>query len=370
MIAVTIGVGPYYGEMARLAAERVRRFTGLPTRVLGDEEYRSEVDPRLAAAIGPMATCALKARLFELLPDFDDILYFDADLVFLAPWDPRSLGGSDRFVCVRDSWYLDFIQADAARLGVPAERYFNAGFFIASREAHAGVLAEVYRRFSEVHDKGHRLHDQSLFNLVVHERGVPVRFLDRRYNFVGWALDSEVARTLPTFAAHCVRQRIRSADKESTMAFLRGTMPMPAHALRAIDAAVAAELVARTARFGRVGEPGHPIALREDFTIGGWSADVAFWYPLVGPNGTTLALCSRDFIVCELARGVDGRWRGRFPRLHAPPGTPTSLAGAHWRPPGPLGRALRQARRSAQAVLRRPLSEALSGRKVELVPEG
>jgi len=174
MIAVTIGVGPFYGEMARLAAERVRTFTGLPTLILGDEAYRSHVDARHIAAIGPMASTALKTRLFELCPDYDDILYFDADLVFLAPWDPRAFAGTERFVCVRDSWYLDFIQAEAARLGVPCERYFNAGFFIASREAHAGILAESYRRFAECYERGYGLFDQGLLNLVFHEHGLPL----------------------------------------------------------------------------------------------------------------------------------------------------------------------------------------------------
>jgi len=190
--------------------------------------------------------------------------------------------------------------------------------------------------------------------------------LDRRYNFIGWALDSEVAREVSAFAAHCIRRRVRSSDKESTMAFLSGALPLPDQAPRAIDSDVAAELRAINACFGPVGEPGQCIELREDFTIGGWSADVAFWYPLKGPAGTTLALCGRDFFVCELARERDGVWRGRFPALHAPPGDAPKIATADWTRPRPLVRLMRQARRAAQALLRRPSLERLAGRAVEL----
>lgn len=371
MIAVTIGVGPYYAEMARLAAERVRRFTGLPTRVLGDAEYRAHVDPALAARIGPIASCLLKTKLFELCPGYDDVLYFDADLVSLAPWDPRALGGTERFVCVRDSWYLDFIQADASALGMPVERYFNAGFFIASREAHAAPLEVVHRRLPEIQGRGARFFDQSALNLVFHELDVPMRFLDRRYNFLGWALDTEASRVVPALMAHCVRRHVRNADKDSTMQALRGTLPLPPSRARTIDSAIAAELADTVVRLRVPGRPEVPIELRADFTVGlGWTADAPFWMPFTGTRGPELTFLARDHVVCTLRRGVDGVWRGVFPMGHtAPGGARPALAGADWARPTTPQRLARLARRIAPAALRAPLARSLLGRAVELRAE-
>src|SRR5205085_829647 len=98
MIAVTIGIGPVYAEMAERAAERVRAHTGLPTYVLGQAEFERWIPARHIAQWGPLACMALKFHLFDIFPETDDVLYFDADLVFLRPWDPRAFAGSSRFL--------------------------------------------------------------------------------------------------------------------------------------------------------------------------------------------------------------------------------------------------------------------------------
>lgn len=91
MIAVTIGVGEKWRRLAGLAAESVREQAGLETRILGEEEMRAmEVEePHY-----------LKFHLFNLLPDATDILFFDADTIFLRPWNPQAWEGRREWIAV------------------------------------------------------------------------------------------------------------------------------------------------------------------------------------------------------------------------------------------------------------------------------
>ena len=122
-LAVTIGVGPVWRLMAELVSESVRRRTGLETRILGEEA---------------MAQCRvssphfLKLRLFELLPEAEHILYFDADTIFLQQWDPRIFAGRGEFICVLDRAEDEAIRREAHMVDLPADMYFHAGLFIAN----------------------------------------------------------------------------------------------------------------------------------------------------------------------------------------------------------------------------------------------
>lgn len=130
-LAVTIGVGPVWRVMAELAAESVRRRTGLETRILGEEA---------------MARCRmssphfLKMRLFEEFPEAEHILYFDADMIFLQQWDPRVFAGRGEFICVRDRADDGNVQGEAQLAELPEDMYFNSGLFLANRTHHAAML--------------------------------------------------------------------------------------------------------------------------------------------------------------------------------------------------------------------------------------
>ena len=130
-LAVTIGVGPVWRRMAELAAESVRRRTGLETRVLGEEAMaQSHVS----------SPHFLKLRLFELFPEAEHILYFDADTIFLQQWDPRVFAGRGEFICVRDRADEENVRREAQLASLPSNMYFNSGFFIANRTHHAAML--------------------------------------------------------------------------------------------------------------------------------------------------------------------------------------------------------------------------------------
>jgi hypothetical protein len=373
MLAVTIGVGAGYVEMARLAAARVEALCGLPTRILGEVEMRAVLPARLLERYGPSASMFLKLHVFDLVSD-DDILYFDADLVFLRPWSPRDLAGSAAFIAVRDLWYLDFIRHEAALADVEPDAYFNTGLFIASRHHHAEALRETAARVDQVHDLGLGLTEQTLTNRVLYGLGVPVRFLDRRCNFVGYWTRGTAARMLASFAAHAPRASLRAgSSKDGTLAALAS--PLGGDPARGphlpVDEEVSRRLAGRIYRFRREGEAGCAVELRDDHTIGlSWSEDAAYWYPLRGPMGTSLYLFSRDHATATLVPGPGGLWRGRVSLLDALPGEGRGSEPppdtAPW-PGKPLGRRLLgQARRSAKA-LARPLAPSI-GSAVTLGP--
>ena len=169
-LAVTIGVGPVWRLMAELAAESVRRRTGLETRILGEEAMRK---------YEAKAPIYLKSRLFEEFPEAEHILYFDADMVFCQEWDPREFAGRRELVCVRDRWDHGVVQRDAGFIGFRPDEYFNAGFFLANRTHHA-VLLERSRWEQERY--GTDLYEQTDLNSARHLLSIPALFLPKTYN--------------------------------------------------------------------------------------------------------------------------------------------------------------------------------------------
>ena len=131
MIAVTIGVGDKWREIAECSTDSVRERTGLETRVLGEEAM---------AKYGFVQPHWLKFRLFEEFPEAETILYFDADTIFLQEWDPRVFARRSEFICVRDRDEYENIRSESRLIDVPANMYFNGGFFIANRTHHAALL--------------------------------------------------------------------------------------------------------------------------------------------------------------------------------------------------------------------------------------
>jgi len=193
-LAVTIGVGPVWRSMAELAAESVRRRTGLETRIL-DEEAMGKYQAK--------APIYLKSRLFEEFPEAEHILFFDADMVFCQEWDPREFAGRPELVCVRDRADYDVVQRDADLIGFRPEEYFNAGFFLANRTHHA-VLFERSRWEQDRYGTG--LHEQTDLNSARHLLGIPALFLPKAYNHLDFDL-------LPD-ASHVVCGHFFALEKE------------------------------------------------------------------------------------------------------------------------------------------------------------
>ena len=172
VIAVTIGVGEKYGLLAELAAESCRRRTGLAVHVLGVEAMQRHGVPH---------PHHLKFRLFQEFPAAETILYFDADMIFLQPFDPRPYANLRELVCVGDLWDRDWITQDAQRVGLAPKEYFNSGFLILNRTHHRKMLETAESLLATLKSP---FKDQTVLNAARVQLGIPARWLGKEYNYL------------------------------------------------------------------------------------------------------------------------------------------------------------------------------------------
>lgn len=292
MLGITVGTGRFK-EMALHAAARVNAMTGLPVRVLGEQEL---------AASGLPDPKYLRFRLFDWTND-DDVMYFDADMVCLTPWNPVAFRDPLAVVAVRDIM-SPAILADAASLGISASDYFNAGLFIVHRSRHLHWLRASEHRLLNCPDL--RFFDQSALNMVRSELHLPLRLLDRRFNWVRFG-EGGLCNRLPVFMAH----RLLPDDDATTLAFYANRYSPPLHHDIIINDAATASLAGTHFTYGHDDSPMLSLFLRSDGTIApiGNPVDVQYWFIQTRACKLVLTLTSQTDIVEELYHSPDGSWR-------------------------------------------------------------
>ena len=170
LVGVTIGCGPRFAAMARLASREWTRRTGRPGYVLGAPEQER---------MGLSTPHRLKFDVFHLLDSsVDAVAFFDADMVFLEDFDPEELLGDDGFAAVRDLHREPWIVADAARAGVPPQHYFNSGFFLIERR-RVDLLALAATLTAHLRTE---FRDQTHLNAAANLLGVATHYLPGRFN--------------------------------------------------------------------------------------------------------------------------------------------------------------------------------------------
>lgn len=137
----------------------------------------------------------VKFHLFDFA-SADSVLYFDADMVMLRPWDPTAYSESGDFLAVADQ----FIDLYPYERDVAWNQYVNSGLFIANRDNHAPVL-ELARRIWLDADPPFPMGDQSAINRAIHDRGQSVRLLGEEYNYQRYHLRHPVGGKEP-YVAH------------------------------------------------------------------------------------------------------------------------------------------------------------------------
>ncbi len=181
LLGLTIGCGERFGRMAALAAREFTRRTGVAARVLGEAEQH---------AAGVARPHHLKFDLFRFAGDVDAVVFFDADLVFLEPFDPASLVGRGAISAAADLADAPWIIDDAWRAGVRPDDYFNSGLLVVHREA-AHVLDDARSLLGTLRTP---FQDQTHLNAAVRRTGVNC-----------WRLP-------PTFNVHVDREHTASLD--------------------------------------------------------------------------------------------------------------------------------------------------------------
>ena len=289
--AVTIGVGEY-AEMAALAAKELTQRTGLPAVVLGDREF---------ADSGLEHPAFLKFRLFDLLAS-DDLLFFDADTVCLAGWDPSPLLGGEAIACVRDRT-VPVVLEESERWGVPPEEHFNTGLFVANRRHHAHWLRRaeaIRRRFPTV------LYDQLPLNAARRELGLPLRFLDRHYNWLGFGASS-LSHEAPVVMAH----RLAPGRHDLNVAYFKGQYELFEPLIR-LDEEAAAQVAGRAFAFYDSGGGRRVLRFREDGTISplAFPEEAGYWFVQSLHGRAALALASETTVLHRFVRVLSGAWVG------------------------------------------------------------
>ncbi|HXE53252.1 MAG TPA: glycosyltransferase [Tepidisphaeraceae bacterium] len=288
-VAVTIGVGPF-ADLARLAAREVRARTGLDTIVLGEKEL---------TASGLTDPTSLKFRLFDYV-SADNLLYFDADMVCLDTWDPSRYFGCAEIVAVRERM-VDSVLNEAAQWNVPPEDYFNSGLLICNRRAHRRWLAEAE---SLRHALPTAFRDQSPLNAARCRLNIPLKLLDRRFNWLGFG-SSSLSHDLPAIFAHkLVPGRIDLNAK-----FFEGQYELLSPRVT-LDPIEAERLEGR--EFVLTGTPIGPrkLQFRSDGTILPFTDPdgAGYWFVRTENARPVLALASETQICHEFIETLGGEW--------------------------------------------------------------
>jgi len=86
-----------------------------------------------------------KCRLWDVVPkDVTDVLYFDADILPMKPWNPLNYAGRDFFYGCRDGGGID-VDNECATHELCRDQYLNMGLFIAPRSMRNLMgMAETY----------------------------------------------------------------------------------------------------------------------------------------------------------------------------------------------------------------------------------
>jgi hypothetical protein len=291
MLAVTIGVGKY-AEMALHAAAAVRRHTGLETFIIGDEQFGGS---------GLTVPHHLKFRLFDLV-DADQLMYFDADLVPLNPWDPKSVADPQAITAVRDRVDSN-VRGDAERAGVRFEDYFNSGLFMISRRPHHAWLRAAEQ--DALARSRSAFFDQTSLNAARAALGLELKLLDRRYNWVGFGT-GPLCCQVPVFMAH----RLQPGRNDVNLAYYRGEYHPPLQNCFQLNEAAIAGLGGRMFTVCQEGGARKQIRLRGDGTIAlaPGSQGECYWFAHEDAGGLKLAIAADTHVVRSFSLAADGTW--------------------------------------------------------------
>ena len=279
MIAATIGVGRC-ASLAIEAANRCRQFTGLDVAILNEVHQRRYRVPE---------PHHIKFHLFDILPDVDKLMFFDADLWFVAEWDPSRFPSLS---AVRDNELYRGLQRECEQFGLVSDRYFNSGLFIIDRE-HADVLRTA-KDLRERHASLSIWRDQTWLNLAAKQCDTPIHFLHRSHNTFPIPSDGEA----PIIGAH-------GAGRDPEFR----AMIQAVSQLRRRGLPTRSTLADKFCKYNVHGVGVHPLFLRADGTIGAGAAQLErSWYVANG----RLVLCSLTEDAVHLREQQPGLWKGRW----------------------------------------------------------
>ncbi len=292
MIGVTVGVGAYL-SLAWQAAESMARHTGLECIVLTDEHF-------VRAGLSGQPAHLLKLFIWDFV-DVDEILWFDADTRCLHPWNPSAFSDENALVATRDWIWRECVQEEARQIHLPREEYFLASLMFLNRRKHEPMLRLARGIYPQLKTK---VFEQTALNAARAQLEIPIRFLDRRFN---WSLFGEgnLHRGSDVVVAHFNDPSLRQNPEQVAEHF--------PEAEGVIDASAFSRMGNRFYRYMRLGYDERPIYFRDDGTIGsGGGTAERFWFVRKTESGPVLVIGSETTVTCELVLGENDTWRGNW----------------------------------------------------------
>lgn len=275
MIGVTIGTGKFK-DLAEMAAERFRKYTRLDCVVLGDDHQRDA---------GLAYPHHLKYHMFDLIKDHDELVYFDADIMYMGNWSPEHIRekSGDALVVVRDLFPAGHIVGDARQFELNPFDYFNSGFMMLNRDKHLTLLrmaSSVYDKIisSERYSGKSKFKDQTSLNIAAQWGEYPIRYLPRTYNCVQSA-SKWMEQGYPVVAAHKPSRTLPKetrTDHERWLEFFKGPVPVPMY-----ETSLAAHQVMEGIyELKYENEPSKRMVLHTDGSIEGGGYHESWWMPV------------------------------------------------------------------------------------------
>jgi lipopolysaccharide biosynthesis glycosyltransferase len=128
--AVTIGIGDPYFLYAQRACKEVEKFLNIETKII-DEKY-------LKYCVGSHhqeSIWSLKFSIFDIFPDIDTVMYFDADWRPLKEFNILDYcSDSEQIYFATDCIESPFIQNLEIEYGLKPGTYVNAGWFVINKK--------------------------------------------------------------------------------------------------------------------------------------------------------------------------------------------------------------------------------------------
>ena len=157
MIGVTIGVGRPYREMAELAAESVRKWTGLEVHVVTNTRDCQPAKYKLC-----------------LLEQYDQtVFYFDADTRMIGPWpEIASYDGKAEFFASLHA-VTNASVFDCQQHGLDHKRYFYSGLWFANRKYHGVAFRAAYELCHSDDYNTAFQYEQTALNVAVQRYDIP-----------------------------------------------------------------------------------------------------------------------------------------------------------------------------------------------------
>jgi hypothetical protein len=177
--AVTVGINPpgiyedFY-KFAQWSGDFVKKYLNLEVRIIDNNHYH--LGFKKDHWLNSIRAATVKLFIFDIYPDLDRIVYFDADWRPVRPFNIfEYCPDPDKMYFVKDRSYAREVKELELEYNMKPGTYFNSGFFVVSRNSKK-YFDEACNNFYSYKEK---YYDQCVLNHVLKDK---ITYADKRLN--------------------------------------------------------------------------------------------------------------------------------------------------------------------------------------------